>query len=117
MDKGEYYVRRLKFPNRSVRACVIPNDDGSFDIYLNTLWPESVLAEALEHELRHINGEHFYLESPIEQAEAEAAGKEAAAAVAAGLAEEKSAQSADRRRIPLFGSRDEIMAWLCSGAV
>ena len=56
---SDYFVRRVAFPNMSAKACVLPNDDGSFDIYLNTLWPEAVQQDALEHELRHINKDHF----------------------------------------------------------
>lgn len=70
----DYYVRRVKFPNRSCPALVVPNDDGSFDIYINTLFPPDKQAEALEHELRHLKKDHFYKEEPISKQEAEADG-------------------------------------------
>lgn len=70
----EIFVRYLDFPNRSVKAATFPNDDGSFDIYVNTLYPESIQHQALEHELEHIRRGHFYSEAPIEQKEAEADG-------------------------------------------
>ncbi|MCD8117181.1 MAG: ImmA/IrrE family metallo-endopeptidase, partial [Oscillospiraceae bacterium] len=70
----EYYIRRLPFPNRSVKAATFPNDDGTFDIYLNTLFSESEQQSALAHELRHIRLDHFYSDAPIAQKEAEADG-------------------------------------------
>lgn len=70
----EYYIRRLPFPNRSVRAATFPNDDGTFDIYINTLLSESEQQRALEHELRHIRLGHFYSDAPLSEKEAEADG-------------------------------------------
>ncbi len=71
----EYYIRRLAFPNTAVKAATFPNDDGSFDIYVNTRLSEAEQQQALEHELRHIRLGHFYSDAPIEQKEAEADGK------------------------------------------
>lgn len=70
----EYYIRRLPFPNRSVHAATYPNDDGTFDIYINTLLSESEQQRALEHELRHIRLGHFYSDAPLAEREAEADG-------------------------------------------
>lgn len=98
---NEYYVRRLDFPNRSVKAATFPNDDGTFDIYLNTLYPPSVQEEALRHELRHIQLGHFYSEKSIRQKEAEADGHPLPEAPApAG------------RRIPLFSSPEALGRWV-----
>lgn len=55
----DYYVRFLPFPNRAARAATLLNDDGSYDIFINTLFPESVQRRALEHELRHIRFGHL----------------------------------------------------------
>ncbi len=65
-------IRYLDFPNRSVKAVTFPNDDGSFDIYLNTLYPEPALEDALRHELEHIRRGHFYSDKPIREKEDEA---------------------------------------------
>lgn len=70
----EYFIRRVPFPNRSVRAATFPNDDGTFDIYLNALLSEAEQQRALEHELRHIRLGHFYSDAPLEEKEAEADG-------------------------------------------
>ena len=96
---SDYYIRRLDFPNRSVKAATFPNDDGSFDIYLNTLYPEPVQEAALHHELEHIRLGHFYSEKPIREKENEADGVFAAA-------------DARERAIPLFTSPDELAFWL-----
>ena len=109
MSEGEYYVRQVEFPNRVARACVMPNDDGSFDIFLNTRWPDEVLAEALEHELRHIRGGHFYREAEAALDEAEAEGRPAPCEP---LPPRVAAEASERRQVPLFGSRGELMDWL-----
>ncbi|MCD7844446.1 MAG: hypothetical protein LUG57_01035, partial [Oscillospiraceae bacterium] len=70
----DLYIRKLKFPNRSAKAITFPNDDGSYDIYLNTLYSDRDIQEALAHELRHISLGHFYSDAPIAQKEAEADG-------------------------------------------
>lgn len=94
----EYYIRRVPFPNRSVRAATFPNDDGSFDIYLNTLLTEAEQQRALEHELRHIRLGHFYSDKPLAEKEAEADGKPAA--------------SPTQRPIPWFDTPQELADWI-----
>lgn len=95
---SDYYIRRLPFPNRSVRAATFPNDDGTFDIYLNTLYPAASQEEALRHELAHIRLGHFYSQKPIAQKEAEADGLEP--------------PEPDTREIPLFSSPEELGRWV-----
>lgn len=95
---ADYYIRRLPFPNRSVKAVTFPNDDGTFDIYLNTLYPEGELRSALEHELRHIELGHFYSDKSILQKEREADG----------LPPEEDSG----RAIPLFSSPEALAAWM-----
>lgn len=98
----EYYVRRLPFPNRSVRAATFLNDDGTYDIYVNTLLTDSEQQRALEHELRHIRLGHFYSDAPIAEKEAEADGRVPAAPEAA------------MRPVPWFDSPNELADWLLS---
>jgi len=57
----EYFVRRAPFP-LSVEGVTLPNDDGSFDIYINALLPPEKQEERLQHELAHIRADHFYRE-------------------------------------------------------
>lgn len=100
---NEYYIRRLPFPNRSVKAATFPNDDGTFDIYLNTLYPEPVQEAALRHELEHIRLGHFYSDKPIREKENEADGL-------------LSCRSEREHAIPLFTSPDDLAHWLTGGA-
>lgn len=49
----------------TVRAVVMPNDDSTFDIYINSTLPEELQIRALEHELAHIKQDHFYNDDPV----------------------------------------------------
>lgn len=93
------FVRYLAFPNTSVKAATYPNDDGSYDIYVNTLLSPAQQEKALQHELEHIRLGHFYSDSPIEQKEAEAEGL-------APASEEK------KRLVPVFESPGALADWL-----
>ena len=53
----------------------LPNDDGSFDIYINSRLSPLRQQETLEHELRHIRHEHFYLDMDIARMERQADGE------------------------------------------
>lgn len=62
---GSYtYVRMISLPS-AVRAVTLPNNDGSFDVYVNADIPAELQVKALEHELEHINRDHFYNEDPV----------------------------------------------------
>lgn len=58
------FVRMIQLP-RTVRAVTIPNNDGTFDIYINSAQPPEFQAKALEHELNHIRKDHFYNDDPV----------------------------------------------------
>lgn len=75
MTEEELCVRFLPFPNRAVRAAVMPNGEGSYDILVNTLYPEEVQRKALEHELEHIRREHLSRGGSVILQEAEARGE------------------------------------------
>lgn len=69
----DYYVYEIDFPNFSTKAMVFPNEDGTFDIYLNALYEQSKMINALSHELEHLSKNHFYNDiKPISQIEFEA---------------------------------------------
>ena len=76
MTIPDYYVRVIALPP-TVRGLTMPNDDGTFSIYLNSLCSESVRQEALEHELSHMARDHFYKGESIAAQEAEASGRKA----------------------------------------
>ena len=58
------FVRLVSLPV-SVRAVTLPNDDYTFDIYINSNLPQELQQKALEHELKHIRKDHFYNDDPI----------------------------------------------------
>lgn len=71
----EYFVRYAPFPP-SIEGVTLPNDDGSFDIYINAALSPARQADRLQHELRHIQADHFYRDTaPVAACEAEAEGK------------------------------------------
>lgn len=73
----DYHLFYLDFANRANPALTVLNDDGTADIYLNTLFPPERLARELEHELRHLKDQHFHAERiSIELAERQANGEQ-----------------------------------------
>lgn len=70
----DYFVRYIRLPIR-VEGVTVPNNDGSFSIYINELLPYHRRAEVLEHELRHISAEHFYVDMPVASMERQAGGE------------------------------------------
>lgn len=71
----EYFVRLLDLPP-SVEGVTVPNNDGTFDIYINSLLSEERQQEKLAHELEHIRKDHFYNDiKTVREVEAEANGK------------------------------------------
>lgn len=60
----DYFIRSIFFPE-SVRAVTLPNDDGTFDIYVNAGLPEELQHQAIDHELAHIRKDHFYNDDPV----------------------------------------------------
>ncbi len=67
----EAFVRLLPLP-LPVRGVVLPNNDGTFDIYINANLTDLQQKAALEHELKHIKKNHLYDVNPVWVNEAEA---------------------------------------------
>ena len=59
-----YFVRFLALPS-SVEGVTLPNNDGTYDIYINVNLPVEKRREALAHELQHIRFDHLYNNDPI----------------------------------------------------
>ena len=59
MTIPDYYVRMIQLPP-AVRGVTLPNDDGTFSIYINSLLSDESRRSALEHELEHMARDHFY---------------------------------------------------------
>lgn len=69
----QYFVRLVDLP-RAVRGVTVPNEDGTFDIYLSLRLSPRLRRECLEHELRHVLRDHFYSDSPVGDLERDADG-------------------------------------------
>ena len=68
------YVRLVPLPVK-VEGVTLPNEDGSFDVYINSRLSPARQQETLEHELRHIRRGHFDLDLPIGRMERQADGE------------------------------------------
>ena len=102
----EYFVRLVELP-RAVHGTVMPNPDGTFDIYINALLPLDQQQAALEHELEHIRLDHLYSENDLREIEAVADGLPTPAAPAAGM-----------KTIPFYPSLDALTdALIASGEI
>ena len=58
-----------------MRGVTVPNDDGTFSVYINALYDDETQRETLEHELEHLARDHFYADAPVARQEAEASGE------------------------------------------
>ena len=71
----DYWVRYVQFPNMASESVVVSHGDGTFTIYVNTLFPPERQAERLRHELQHLANEHLYRDDlSIRQIERQADG-------------------------------------------
>lgn len=61
IEGQDYFVRRVRFPNTANWAAVTPNDDGTFDIYINDALDDEKQVAAFLHELAHLERDHFYV--------------------------------------------------------
>ncbi len=69
-----WFVRYVDFPE-TVRGVTVPNDDGTFDIYISRRLSPAGQRACLEHEIRHIMENHFYSEDEVENLERAADGE------------------------------------------
>jgi hypothetical protein len=56
----DYWVRYVDFPNMASESVIVSHGDGTFTIYINTLFCVEKQQERLAHELNHLKDEHFY---------------------------------------------------------
>lgn len=68
LDGADYFVRIVKFPV-PIGGLVSPNEDGTFNIYINDDFPPDRRLKSYIHEVSHIENNDFYNEKPIEEVE------------------------------------------------
>lgn len=66
-----YFVRLVALPP-AVRGAVLPNNDGTYTIIINSVLSVETRRKVLRHELAHIKKDHLYSEDPIRIIEAAA---------------------------------------------
>lgn len=64
-------VRELNFPIE-IEGVIVVDNNGDYNIYINSNLSDEKKKETLDHELRHLQCDHHYTDVPIVQAENEA---------------------------------------------
>lgn len=64
-------MRYIELPINT-EAVVVPNNDNTFDIYINSHLCRCRQKAALEHEINHLIRDHLYNEDPVRKNELEA---------------------------------------------
>lgn len=65
------FVRCVEMPV-SIGGYVTPNEDGTFNVYINSSLPHDKQKSALLHELRHISRGHYWQDGSILDFESDA---------------------------------------------
>lgn len=62
IENADYFVHLIPFPQDcgGVNGMVMPNEDGTYSIYINALASREQQRRAWRHELRHIRNNDFY---------------------------------------------------------
>lgn len=77
----DYFVRKVEFPNMASPGMAASNCDGTFNIYINSLFCEEIQTNTLRHELEHLIQNHFYRDEPVALMEYEANRQELSAEI------------------------------------
>ena len=64
IENCDYFIRYMKLPPK-IWAFIMPNDDGTFSIYLDPRRSREQQIEDYLHELKHILDDDFYNGLPI----------------------------------------------------
>ena len=60
IEGSDYCIFVVDFPDSTIGGAVIPNDDGTFSVYINSRRSFEAQVASLYHELAHISGNDFY---------------------------------------------------------
>lgn len=72
IEGSDYFLHFVKLANKANPAMVVENQDGTYDVYLNTLYDSLALRDSLPHEFIHIADDHLFINLPIETIESQA---------------------------------------------
>ena len=72
----EYAVRFIELPHK-VRGMTVRDEDGFYNIYINSLLSAEMQLEAYRHEMAHLFGDDFSNGKPIDMCEMLAKKREA----------------------------------------
>ena len=64
-------VRYIPLPH-TIYGVTLPDYNGDFNVYINSKLPDQKQKEAVEHEIKHIELDHFYSDEPVRLNELEA---------------------------------------------
>lgn len=67
----DYQIQLIQFPNNKVHETVVPNEDGSYTIFIESSLSREAQKNAFIHAMRHILGNDFTKED-IDKIEFEA---------------------------------------------
>ena len=70
----EHEILRLAPLPARVNAVTVVDDNGDFNIYVNEQLSIEEQRRAYKHELEHIRQNHLFINTPVEECEAEAEG-------------------------------------------
>ena len=68
---GDIIIRYVKLP-ASIKAYTLTDDNDDYNVYVNSALNSIEQKKALQHELRHIEGDHFFRGSTVASDEKEA---------------------------------------------
>ena len=69
LEDADYYIRIVKLPE-GIKAMIIPNDDSTFSLYLDSRRTWEQWLDDWEHEMWHLLRNDFYNGLPIQKVEA-----------------------------------------------
>ena len=61
---GDIFIRYVKLP-ASVKAFTMTDGNDDYNVYVNSELNSIEQKKAIDHEIRHINGDHFYRETTV----------------------------------------------------
>lgn len=55
----DYQIQFIQFPNKRIKESVVPNEDGSYTIFIEASLSREQQQDAFKHAMKHILGDDF----------------------------------------------------------